>query len=83
MPRTEGDLDWLMTEIEIHKQVSAMIGEKVKSGELTHEEAIDTAAIADAKLYDVCDQIAIEREEEFVAGDEQLSEAQQSGSSTS
>lgn len=74
MPRTEGDLDMLMTAIENHKNESHRIGTLVKEDKISDEEIINDSAINDAKLYDICDTIAEERDEEFTKGDPELRE---------
>ena len=74
MPRTEADLDRLMVAVEVHKAEGNRLGERFVEGKMTPEEVLEGAAIADAKLYDICDEIAIERSDEFVAKDDQLSE---------
>lgn len=74
MPRTEADLDRLMTAVENHKAEGNRLGELLLEGKLKPEEILDQAAVADAKLYDVADEIAIERDMEFTSADEQLRE---------
>lgn len=74
MPRTEADLDLLMTAVEHHKMESNRLGELLLEGKLTHEEVLEQAGVADGKLYDLCDALAIERSEEFTDQDEQLRE---------
>lgn len=72
MPRTEDDLDRLMTAIESHKLEGNKIGEQVAAGAMDTSEALRDASIRDARLYDELDQIALERDEEFTDGDSQL-----------
>lgn len=72
MPRTEDDLDVLMTAVEVHKIEGHKIGEQVREGFMDVHEAMAAASIRDARLYDTLDQMAYEREEEFVDADEQL-----------
>lgn len=74
MPRTEKDLDDMMTAVEIHKSESNRIGELVLEEKLTPEQIIDESATNDSALYDVLDAIAYEREEQLVKGDEDLRE---------
>lgn len=72
MPRTEADLDALMTAVEGHKIEGHKIGEQVREGFMDAHEAMQAASVRDARLYDILDQMAFEREEEFVDADEQL-----------
>lgn len=72
MPRTESDLDRLMVAVEKHKIHGHKIGEQVKAGVMDTSEALLYASNRDEALYDVLDQIAAEREEEFVNADPQL-----------
>lgn len=72
MLRTEEDLDRLMTAVEAHKLEGNKIGEQVAAGAMDTSEALRDASIRDGRLYDELDQIALEREEEFVEGDSQL-----------
>lgn len=74
MPRTEEDLDLLMTAVEQHKMEGNRLGELLLEGKLVPEEVLTQAGIADGKLYDLCDAIQIERSEEFTDQDEQLKE---------
>lgn len=74
MPRTEEDLDTLMTAVEAHKIEGHRIGEQVAEGFMDTSEALQLASQRDARLYDILDQMAYEREEEFVDADEQLKE---------
>lgn len=74
MPRTEVDLDVVMTAIENHKAESNRIGELVLEDKITPEEIIDQSSINDARLYDVCDEVAADRDEEFTKGDPDLRE---------
>lgn len=74
MPRTEADLDRVMTAVEIHKAEGNRLGELFLEGKLMPEQILEQAAVADGKLYDICDEIAIERDTEFTDGDEQLRE---------
>ncbi len=72
MPRTEADLDLLMSAIELHKTESHRIGTLVQEDKITDEEIIEQSAINDAQLYDVNDKIAEERDKEFTKGDPEL-----------
>jgi hypothetical protein len=74
MPRTEADLDRLMTGVEIHKNESHRIGTLVQEEKITDEEIIDQSSLNDAQLYDLCDSIAMDRDEEFTKGDPELRE---------
>lgn len=74
MPRTEGDLDMLMSAVEIHIQESNRIGTLVQEGKITQEEIIDQSAENDAHLYGICNKIAQERGDEFTEGDPELRE---------
>lgn len=72
MPRTEADLDQLMTAVETHKLESHKLGEQYREGFIDPSELIQQVSLRDARLYDILDQMAYEREEEFVNADEQL-----------
>lgn len=74
MPRTEADLDRIMTAVETHKAEGNRLGQLLLEEKLKHEEILEQAALADAQLYDVVDEVAIERGEEFTNSDEQLRE---------
>lgn len=64
MPRTENDLDRLMRAVEEHSAVGHELGEKLNAGKLSIQEVLARAGRADERLYNICDQIAMERVEE-------------------
>jgi hypothetical protein len=64
MPRTEKDLDRLMSEIEKHKAFSHALGSALNDGDLDEKEVLIRAAKADESLYNLCDQIQEERSDE-------------------
>lgn len=65
MPRTEGDLDALMRGVERHQGEGHRIGRLVQQKKLSSRQALDQAADADEKLYNLCDTIQQEREKEM------------------
>lgn len=63
MPRTEHDLDVLMTAVERHKGEGNRLGELYAEGKLDASAILDQAAHADNQLYNILDIIQEEREE--------------------
>ena len=65
MPRTEGDFDTLSTAIEAHMQQGGRIGKLYKDKKIDAVEALNQAADADEKLYNINDALLSQREQEM------------------
>jgi hypothetical protein len=70
MPRTEHDLDVMMTAIERHKGEGSRLGELYASGKLDASAILDQAAHADNQLYNILDIVQEEREKEVGDADD-------------
>lgn len=64
MPRTESDFDTITSSIEAHMKQGERIGKLLNEGKITIGEALNQAADADEKLYNINDGILMQREED-------------------
>lgn len=63
MPRTEQDLEVITSAIEAHMKQGERIGQLYRDKKIGPEEALNQAADADEKLYNINDTIMQQREE--------------------
>ena len=74
MPRTEQDLEVITSAIEAHMKQGERIGQLYRDKKIDAVEALNQAADADEKLYNINDAIMRQREEDRQAEIDQEAE---------